>query len=227
MVAALSMALVTTQVMAGTSPASPGGTPGAPNKGATPTGTLEAGHGQGPQGPQGPKSTPGAQATAQAGLHGAPAIYRGTITAVDATSLTLALADGSSITLGLTQDTRIKVPGPQANGDTLLIGMHVVVMAFPDANNNMVARFVIAIPGAPTLTHRVGTVTAYTAGSSITIQATDDNAYTFSLTSDTKILPPGLAETLAVGSRVTIIATRDPSTLGWTATGIVVHPPLP
>ena len=172
-------------------------------------------------GPRAPGGTPGAPLQ---GLHGKPTIYRGTLSALDATSLTLTLADGSSITLGLTPDTKIRVPGPKAQGEKLLVGMHVVVQAIADANNNMVARSVMAIPGRPTLAHRVGTVTAYAAGSSITILATDGSSNTFALTADTKILPPGLAAELAVDSRVTIIAPRDVSALGWTATGIVVHP---
>ena len=71
-------------------------------------------------------------------------------------------------TISLTSDTHINVPGPKAQGDTLLVGMHVIVMAFPDANNNLVARAVLVIPGQPVRVHRVGPVTPYTAGASIT-----------------------------------------------------------
>ena len=228
-VAALSVVLVTTQAVA-VGPQLPGGTPGGPKQGPTPTGTLQPGQFQGPP-PNvgqpsgvGPQNTPGAQATAQAGLHGKPTIYRGTLSAVDPTSLTLTLADGSSVTVGLLAETRIKVPGPNAQGDTLLVGMQVVVQAITDSNGNLVARSVLAIPGKPTLTHRVGTVTEYTAGTSITILAVDGNSYTFVLTAETKILPEALAGTLAVDALVTVIAPRDPAALGWTATGIVVHP---
>ena len=194
---------------------------GNPHETPTPEGTLPVVtpdvHGK-------PPKTPGAAATAHAGLHGKPLIYRGTITGVDASSLSLTLLDGSSVTVGLTPDTKIHVPGPQSMGDTLSMGMHVVVMAFNDQGNMPVARMVIVIPGQPVRAHRVGNVTAYTAGSSITIQATDGATYTFSLTGDTRILLQDQASSLAVGSRVTIIAPRVPSSLGWTATGIVVHP---
>jgi hypothetical protein len=169
--------------------------------------------------------TPGAQATAQAGLHGKPGHFRGTITSVSTASLTLALADGSSATFVLTPDTRIQVPGPKAQGDVLVIGMQAMVLAFGDSGSGWTARSVMAIPGQPVRVHRVGEVTAYAAGVSITITATDGQSYTFAVTGDTKILPPEQAGTLAVGSRVTIIAPRDPSTITWTATGIVVHPP--
>jgi uncharacterized protein DUF5666 len=171
-----------------------------------------------------PAGTLGAQATAHAGLHGKPQILRGTLTAVDPSSLTMTLGDGSSVTVGLTPDTKIHVPGPQAAGDTLLVGMQAMVMAFTDQNNALVARMVVAIPGQPVRVHRVGTVTAYSAGASITIKATDGNTYTFGLTADTKILLEDQAGNLAVGSLVTIIAPRVPSSLDWTAKGIVVHP---
>ena len=211
---ALALSLAAVSMDAGAAPPqAPGGTPGPPGAVGTPGG--------------GQQDPPGAQATTQAGLHGRPTIYRGTISAVDAASLTLTLGDGTSMTTGLTADTKIRVPGPNAQGDTLLVGMQVVAWAYADANGNIVARAVMAVPGKPVIAHRVGTVTEYAAGSSITITAVDGNAYTFALTAETKILPAERAAELAVGSRVTVIAPRDPAALGWTASGIVVHPASP
>jgi hypothetical protein len=218
LVLALSFVLTTTHAQA-VAPRAPGGTPGPPGAPGTPGGGQPTG--------TGPQTTPGAQATAHAGLRGKPTIYRGTISVVDATSLTLTLGDGTSVIVGLTSDTKIRVPGPNAQGDTLLVGMQVVVWVQTDANGNMVARAVMAIPGKPVTAHRVGTVTEYTPGLSITIMAVDGNAYTFGLTAETKILPAERAGELAVGSRVTVIAPRDPAALGWTAAGIVVHPASP
>lgn len=209
LVLALGILLTTTQAQA-VGPRAPGGTPGPPGGAATPGG--------------GPATSPGEQATAHAGLRGKPTLYRGTITALDAASLTLTLGDGTSVSIGLTADTKIRVPGPNAQGDTLLVGMQVVAWAQTDANGNMIARAVMVIPGKPVTAHRVGTVTEYAAGASITIMAVDGNAYTFVLTADTKILPAERAGELAVGSRVTVIAPRVPAALGWTAAGIVVHP---
>ncbi len=177
-----------------------------------------------PSGTPGPHNTPGAQATAHAGLHGKPTIFRGTISAVSSNSLTLTLADGTSASVELTPDTRINIPGPKSSDVSLQVGMKAMVMAFSGADNKLVARMVLAIPGQPIRTHRVGWVTAYAAGSSITILATDGKSYTFSLTGDTKILPSDRADQLKVGARVTIIAPRVPSSLGWAAVGIVVHP---
>ena len=72
--------------------------------------------------------------------------------------------------------------------------------------------------------HRVGIVTAYTAGSSITIEAVDGKPYTFVVSPDTKILPESRVDLLVVGARVTIIAPRDVTGGPAAATGIVVHP---
>jgi uncharacterized protein DUF5666 len=214
----LSLLFINTQALAG--PANvieaKGGTPG-PNNTPGAHNTPDA------QNTAGPQNMPGAQATAHAGLHGKPEILRGTISAVSSSSLTLTLADGSSSPAIDLSSARIHFPGNSSSA-SLQTGMNVVVMAFADASNNLVARFVMVIPGQPTRVHRVGTVTAYIAGSSITILASDGNSYTFALTADTKILPSDRAGQLGNGSRVTIIAPRVPSSLGWTATAIVVHP---
>jgi hypothetical protein len=85
----------------------------------------------------------------------------------------------------------------------------------------------MVIPGKPNKVHRVGIVTEYTEGSSITIQDKDGNTFTFAITSETKLLPAERAETLEVGSRVTIIAPRDPASGGVKVKGIVIHPAKP
>jgi hypothetical protein len=226
---AFTMSIATTQVLAGAGsapPQAPGGTPGPPNQGPTPTATWMPGEGYSPPPDAGQSGGPGnAQSSAQSGLHGKASIYRGTISALTASSLTLTLADASSISLVLTQETRIRIPGPRAQGDTLLVGMHVAAQAMDDSSGSQVVRSVIAIPGQPALAHRVGTVTAYIPGSSITIRAPDGSQYTFALMADTPILPADRAGALDVESHVTIIAPRDTSVLSWTAPGIVVHPP--
>ena len=210
---AVSLSLITTQVLA--SPLNVVSAKGGPFGTGTP----------GPQHTPGvPPVTPGAQATEHANMNGRPQVFHGTISAVNSTSLSLTLTDGSSKTFNLTSDTRIRIPGANGSGATLQVGMRAVVMAFTDSNNNLVARAVMAIPGQPIRVHRVGWVTAYTSGSSITIKAMDGSTSTFALSANTKILPANLANQLAVGSFVTIIAPRVPSALGWTAIGIVIHP---
>jgi len=160
--------------------------------------------------------------------HGKHENFKGTVAAVDSASITLTLRDGSSVTVGLTSDTRIKFPGPKDTAPTAIeVGANAMVQAIRGESGNLTARAVMVIPGKPGKIHRVGIVTAYTAGSSITIQDKDGNTFTFTLTGETKLLPAERADQLAVGSRVTIIAPRDPASGGVTVKGIVIHPAKP
>lgn len=181
-----------------------------------------------------PKKTPGAQATEksienatkQAGKEkGKPEHYRGQIASLSASSLTLTLEDGSAVSVGLTAETRIKVPSQkEATLAALQPGMNVMVQARRAQDGSLSARAVMVIPGKPAKTHRVGTVTAYTPGASLSLLASDGQTYTFALSAEVKILPSERAGELAVGSRVTVIAPREPGSTTWKASGIVVHP---
>lgn len=184
-----------------------------------------------------PVHTPGAPATEKVNgnganqannPHGKHENFKGTVTAVDANSITLTLRDGSSVTIGLSSDTQMKFPSSKdSTPASLQKDMIVMVQAVRDQSNNLVALRVMAIPGKPSKIHRVGIVTAYVAGGSIAIQDKDGNSYTFTITDDTKLLPAERAGTLAVGSHVTIIAPRDPATGGVNVLGIVIHPATP
>ena len=179
-------------------------------------------------------NTPGAKATEKAATkqadkpHGKHENFKGTVAAVDAASITVTLRDGSSVSVGLTSDTRIKFPGPKNSApQSIEVGMTAMVQAIRDESGNLVARSVMVIPGKPSKIHRVGIVTAYTPGASITIQDKDGNTFTFTITGEIKLLPPERADQLAVGSRVTIIAPRDPASGGVNVKGIVIHPVKP
>jgi hypothetical protein len=182
--------------------------------------------------------TPGAQATNKADEKatkeageppkGKHENFKGTVSAADASSITLTLRDGSSVTIGISTDTRLKFPGKKDSAPTSIqAGMNAMVQAIRDESNNLVARAIMVIPGKPTKIHRVGTVTAYEAGKSITIQDKDGNSFEFSLNAETKVLPVDRAGGLTVGSRVTVIAPRDPASGGVTVIGIVIHPATP
>jgi hypothetical protein len=176
-----------------------------------------------------PPSTPGANGAENSNkpdkARGKHEHYKGTIANIDPSSITLTLKDGSSVTIGLSAETRIKVASlKDATAAAIQTGMMATVQAIRDQSSRaLTARMVVVIPGKPTRSHGVGWVTQYS-GASITIQAHDGNSYTFLLSGDTKILPEERAGELAVGSRVTIIAPRDPSSTQPTAKGIVVHP---
>ncbi len=185
--------------------------------------------------PPGLLKTPGAVATQKAkerpnkqtgNPHGKHENYKGSITAVDAASITLELKDGSSLSIGLTDKTRIRIPSMKdATYLALKTDMTVMVQAIRDQDDVLTAKAVAVIPGKPTKMHHVGIVTAYEAEVSITIQAKDDLLYTFALTEETKILPAEKADQLVEGALVTIIAPRDVTGGDPTAIGIVIHPP--
>jgi len=154
--------------------------------------------------------------------------YKGTVTAISEGSISLTLRDESTVKVSLTADTRIKIPGFKgATTADIQVGMGAMVQAIRDQSGNLTARSIMVVPGKPTKAHRVGVVTAYSAGESITIEDKDGNAFTFLLGDTTKLLPADRAETLDVGSRVTIIAPRDPANSELTAQGIVIHPDTP
>jgi len=136
-----------------------------------------------------PGDPPGAQATQRAidkaaqgasnsqgkgNLQGKRVNYQGTIDTVDASSLTITLADSSPVTFVINADTKIKIPtlGNSATTDNLLKGMKVNVHASQDGVV-LTALMVQLVPGKPTLVHRVGTVTEYISGTSMSIQAQD------------------------------------------------------
>ncbi len=177
--------------------------------------------------------TPGAQATEKANEratrqagnpHGKHENFKGTVSAVDSDSITL----DSSVTIGRTDNTRMKFPGPKDSASgSIQPGMTVMVQAIRDQNGSLIASAIMVIPGQPAKLHRVGTVTEYNANSSIIILAGDGNTYTFVVTGDTKILPAERAGTLGPDSLVTIIAPRDPAGGEVTAKGIVIHPAAP
>jgi hypothetical protein len=181
--------------------------------------------------------TPGAKATQKAierategkggkGNHGKKRNYKGVVAAVGAASITLTLEDGTSATFAVTGNTKINVPGlgKSATLASINVGVRAMVQATTDEAGSLTALHIHVKPGKPQKVHRVGTVTAYTPGVSITIEAKNGESSTFALTADTKLLPQDRADELAVGSRVTIISRRDVTGGQLTAQGIVVHP---
>lgn len=183
------------------------------------------------QGGPKPKNTPGAKATEKAGAHelaaaGTREHFKGTITLVDAASMTLTLKDGSTVSMAIAPATTVKAKraGRPTGTETLQPGMQVNVQAVRGEDGSLTALRIQAIPGKPSKIHRVGTVTDYQPGVSITVADKDGQATSFALTADTKILPQERADQLAVGSRVTIINPRDPQGGTVAAQGIVIHP---
>ena len=166
--------------------------------------------------------------------------FRGEVVAVDAASLTIKLKTGEEMVFALTEATSFKIPTlGSATWEQLNVGVQVVVQAVKTAvdpaapvateavvpaADEFTAVKVQVVPGKPVRIHRVGVVTAYTPGESITILAKDGQEYTFELSETTKILPEERVDLLVVGAKVTIISRRDPTGGPLAAQGIVVHP---
>ncbi len=123
----------------------------------------------------------------------------------------------------VTSDTKFRIPTKHnATFADLAVGDHVAVEGTP-TTSGLTAKQVAVAPGKPTIQHRVGQVTAYTAGSSITIQDVQGGTETFVVNAQTQIRNPK-GTGVAMGDKVTIVSRRDPSTDTFTASAIVVHP---
>jgi len=125
-------------------------------------------------------------------------------------------------------DTAVKVPtlSKSAVFADIKVGMTVIVMVY-ERDGKLYIRHINVVPGKPVMAHNVGTVVefAYAAatGGKITIEPKKGDNVTFEiLAGKFKILPEG-AE-VKVGSLVTVISNREPSTVNrLIATGVVVH----
>jgi len=152
--------------------------------------------------------------------------YQGIVLEVTPSSLTLTLEDGTNLLAGITESTKIQIPslGKDAAVGDILPGVKASIQIQAGESGEWIALRIHVIPGKPAKIHRVGIVTEYIAGTSITIQSRDDQLYTFLVTPDTKILPEERMGELAASRLVTIICPRDVTGGPHTAIGIVVHP---
>jgi hypothetical protein len=173
----------------------------------------------------------------------------GVVKSLAAHSFVLTTKHNGDVTVLVTGQTRFHIPTlKKATFADLEKGDRVAVNGAP-GRTGFTAKQVVVAPRKPAIQHRVGVVTAYTPGVSITIKlgrgdddaddarnARDVNAargakraagdlVTFKLTGKTVIRGPKGVTTVAVGNRVTVVARRDPATDTFTASAIVVHPP--
>lgn len=181
-----------------------------------------------------PEGTPGANETGEADeretekpgeLEGERSNFKGTVTAAGGESLTLALANGESMTFVVTDITKIKVPGlgPDATLADVRTGAQATVGALQmEAGTWMALR--IHVSSKPEKIHRDGIVTQYVAGVSLSIMAKDGNPYTFVITANTKMTPWHRVSQLGVGTRVKISAERDVTGAEWIARHVGIHP---
>lgn len=147
----------------------------------------------------------------------------GTISSKGTLTFTVTTKQGANVVVTVNAETRFHVPTKRnATFADIHVGDRVAVSGTP-TTSGLTAKQVSVAPGKPTIQHRVGTVTSYSPGVSITIIDKQGGKETFLLTPQTKISNPK-GTGVSVGDRVTVISRRDPSTTTFTATAIVVHP---
>jgi hypothetical protein len=219
-------ALVFTSAFAFTNAGNADEIPAGPTK---PAGHPGQGHGHGNAGgppgltrgrggPCGQPSQPGGAGEAGK-LH-----YDGVLTGVGAASITISTTLSGTVTLNVTAATCIRRPPSKGVAlSELTAGLRVQVQARPGAGggNPEAVRIQVHKPRKATY---VGTVTAYSPGTSLTLQPeAGGSPLTFAITAGTEIKPWHRADDLAVGSEVTAQVLRDFVGANPPALRITVH----
>jgi len=146
----------------------------------------------------------------------------GVVTSKGVSEFKVTTKKGDAVIVKVTSNTRFQIPTKKEAGfSDLNVGDSVAVNGTPTPTG-LEAKKVGIVPGKPSVQHRVGVVTAFSANS-VTIKDVRGNEATFQLTKDVEIRNPK-GDGVKVGDRVTVVSQRDPSTSVFTARAIVVHP---
>lgn len=154
---------------------------------------------------------------------------KGIVMNVSAESMLLLKNDGSTVTLIFTPQSTVKIPTNSKNSTIadLQINMRVTVHAYMDLDTGIIyVRSINVIPGEPAKYNRVGNVTDYQPGISITIADETGLTQTFVLTADTQIILQDPTLTLGIGSQVTIVTALHDNAETPIAAAIVVSVPV-
>jgi len=147
--------------------------------------------------------------------------YTGTIKSMAANSFVLTTKAKGDVTITVNADTKYHVPGVKdATWANFKVGDRATTMV-TESNGTNTASHVNLIPAKPIHVVRTGTITAYTAGSSITIKDKKGDSSTFVINSDTKIQFRHGTTVVHVGDRATVSARRDPASDTYTAKHIL------
>ncbi len=146
--------------------------------------------------------------------------FEGTIKSMANPTLVVTTKKGDE-TFNISSETEYKVPGVKnatlANfkvGDKVSVSTVDITTA---GTTVQIAQRLTLIPAKPIKTSNKGTVTTYTANTSITIQDKKGASTTFIINSDTKISLKKGVTGVAIGDQVTVTAQRDPSESQFTA----------
>lgn len=151
--------------------------------------------------------------------------FEGTIKNIASPVIVVTTKKGDE-TFQVNTNTQYKVPGVKdatlgnfKAGDK--VGVLTVEPSATTGNAMQTAQRLTLIPARPIKTVHTGTVTAYTANISITIQDKKGDSVTFLINSTTKInLRKGLAA-IAIGDRIVVTGEREPSNTQFTAKRII------
>ncbi|MBI4297778.1 MAG: hypothetical protein HY676_04535 [Chloroflexi bacterium] len=147
--------------------------------------------------------------------------FVGTIKSKASASFVVTTKQGDA-TVNVNAQTKYNVPGVKnATLANFKEGDKVAVLAVETSSGNLVLH-VVLIPGKPTFIHRVGTVDAYVAGTSITLKDKKGELSTFIVTADTKIVLKRGATAVSIGEQAIVVARRNPATDQFTAMSILV-----
>jgi hypothetical protein len=153
---------------------------------------------------------------------------RGEIVSVMGNSIVVNQKDDILLTVTINVDSIVKIPGKKTTtsdlASGLLPGMKVTIRGTFVTDGSLVAQRISVIPGKPSKSSHVGTVTEITQDVSITIITNKGETFTYGLDVETKYLPEERKSELQVGSLVTVIFSRDVTGQPITAFGIVIHP---
>jgi RNase P/RNase MRP subunit p29 len=168
------------------------------------------------------RTPPAPHETPSAGKDGKRHGIFGSVSAKGSNTLTVQTQQGE-VVVTVTSETKFHVPTKRnATFADVVVNDRVAVNGTPTASG-LTAKQVAVAPGKPAIRHRVGEVTAFSPGASITIKDAQGGTETFVVTAQTIIRNPK-GSGIAVGDKVTIVSRRDPSTDTFTAAAIVVHP---
>ena len=149
--------------------------------------------------------------------------FEGTIKSITSTNIVVTTKKGDE-TFKVGSETVYKVPGVKdATLAKFKVGDKVSVSTADVTTGGttvQMAQRMSLIPAKPVKVTRTGTVTAYTANSSITILDKKGNSSTFFINADTKINFKKGATTVKIGDRVTISASRPPADSQYLAKSI-------
>ena len=151
----------------------------------------------------------------------------GLVKSVSPDQVTLTLGDGSDVVvqLGSAAQAQVSANGLGTTLSNLLTNQQVNILAHTGTNQSLIADNIQVVADASATPHRVGVVTDYQPGVSLTIADSTGQSSTFQLTADTRILPVDNTSQLGTGSHVTVMTNNSNNGAGpLTATGIVVHP---